>query len=271
MNKALSRAESGVVLGCVVLGAALTVYGQLVRYGSRAVALECLLFSVALAALVLGARAATIPAALVGVLLAFTYGTIPGCPHSPLWVLSAALLLTLGASRVGRERKRAQGTAEGRRGRVAAQVAANLGVGACTGLLVPRYGAVLAHTVLLAALAEVTADTLGSELGQLATRLPRMLLTGKQVPAGTDGAVSVPGTLAGCAGALLVGGLSVWALGLPWQAAAVGVVAGIAGQFFDSVLGQVLERRHCLNNDAVNFLSSAAAALMAFVAGCGLL
>ncbi len=36
--------------------------------------------------------------------------------------------------------------------------------------------------------------------------------------------------------------------------------AGVFGLFFDSLLGATLERRGWINNDAVNFLSTASAA-----------
>jgi uncharacterized membrane protein len=38
----------------------------------------------------------------------------------------------------------------------------------------------------------------------------------------------------------------------------------VFGLFFDSLLGATLERHNWLNNDAVNFLSTASAALFAF-------
>jgi uncharacterized membrane protein len=38
---------------------------------------------------------------------------------------------------------------------------------------------------------------------------------------------------------------------------------GVFGLFFDSLLGATLERRGWLNNDAVNFLSTASAAAFA--------
>ena len=223
-----------------------------------AVSLAC---SLVFAALVFAARAATLAAACLGALLTFCLALTPSYPHSALWPLLATLVLTLGASRIGRRHKQLQGTAEPRGGRTASQVAANLGAAALAGTLINRYGMVLAHAALLAALAEATADTLASELGQLAVSQPRMLLTGKAVAPGTDGAVSLPGTLAGLLGAALVALLSASCFALPWRYAALGWAGGVFGLFFDSLLGQVLERRGWLSNDAVNFLSTLAAAL----------
>jgi uncharacterized membrane protein len=44
---------------------------------------------------------------------------------------------------------------------------------------------------------------------------------------------------------------------------AVSCAGGVFGLFFDSLLGATLERRGWLNNDAVNFLSTASAAVFA--------
>ena len=225
------------------------------------------LCSLLFAGLVLLARAATPLGALLGALLAFCFALTPAYPHSPLWLLAAMLLLTLGASRIGRRRKEARGTAEPRRGRTASQVAANLGVAALAGSLINRDGMVLAHVALLAGLGEAAADTLASELGQLAAAPPRMLLTGRVAAPGTDGAVSVQGTLAGIGGAALLAGLARWCFALPWWGCALGLGAAVFGLFFDSVLGQLLERRGLLNNDAVNFLSTAASAALALAVG----
>ena len=198
------------------------------------------ILSLLLALAVYGARAAGPAAALTGALLAFCYGLTPSYPHPPLWLLLATLVLTLGASRVGRKRKQAQGTAEGSHGRTAAQVAANLGVGALAGAAINSHGMLLAHVAILAALGEATADTLASELGQLVKTPPRMLLTGKRVPAGTDGAVSVAGTLAGVAGALLLCLAGHWAFAVPWGLTSLGFAGGLFGFLVDSLLWQLL-------------------------------
>src|SRR5580693_2379646 len=90
--------------------------------------------SVAFAALVFALRAATFGAALTGGLFtAALYLQTPGW-RTALWPLLALFLLTYGATRFGRRHKEAIGTAEGKRGRTASQVAANLGVAALAGI-----------------------------------------------------------------------------------------------------------------------------------------
>ncbi len=259
--------QSRAVLLAIVPAAAVYAAIQLIDVSSPRLAIASGTISALFAAIVYAARAATPAAALLGALLAFCYGLTPSYPHSALWPLAAMLVLTLGASRIGRRFKEAQGTAEPRRGRTASQVAANLGVGALAGSAINSHGMVLAHVALLAALAEAGADTLSSELGQLAKTPPRLLLTGKVVAPGTDGAISLPGTFAGLSGAGVLAAVCGWAFALSWQRCVIGWIAAVFGLFFDSLIGQLFERRGWLNNDAVNFLSTLAAAVVALTLG----
>ena len=225
-----------------------------------------------LAATVFSTRAATPGAALTGAVIAGAlWLQTPGL-HTALWPLLALLVLTFSATRFGRRRKEVLGIAEGRRGRRASQVAANLGVAALAGIPLSAahvftpvaFGGRAAMAAMVAAMAEATADTVSSELGQVLGGTPRMLTTLRQVPAGTDGAVSLIGTLAGAAGAAVVVGVALLALPqLSRPDAGVALAAGIAGTVVDSLLGAGPERQGWLNNDAVNALSTLAAALLA--------
>lgn len=235
-----------------------------------------------LAALVFSTRAATPGAALTGAIIAGAlWLQTPGL-HTALWPLLALLVLTFGATRFGRRRKEAIGTAEARRGRTASQVAANLGVAALAGIPLSAahvfspvgFGGRAAMAAMVAAMAEATADTVSSELGQVLGGTPRMITTLRRVPAGTDGAISVAGTLAGAAAAgllVLVAWLALGRLpggrsaGLPFSGteALIALAGGLAGCLVDSLLGAGPERQGWLNNDAVNALSTLAAALLA--------
>jgi len=157
--------------------------------------------------------------------------------------------------------------AEDKHGRNAAQVAANLGVaglGAAAALSHPLPGTCYA-VVVAAALAEATADTLASELGEVLGGQPLMVTTRRRVPPGTDGAISLAGTVAGTGGAVLVVLVAVLTLELGARAAVCAVLGAVGGLFVDSLLGAIAERRGWLNNDAVNFLSTLAAAVIAGV------
>lgn len=236
-----------------------------------AIVFQAVCISLAFAALVFALRAATAGAAITGGLFTATlYLATPGW-HTALWPLLALFLLTWGATRYGRRRKEALGTAEGKRGRTASQVAANLGVAAMSGIPVLWGGADIAqlgHVTLvsmLAAMAEATADTVSSELGQVLGGEPVLITNLRRVPAGTDGAVSLVGTLAGCAGAGAVAAVGMLVLPMSRVDAGIALGAAVAGLFVDSLLGAGPERWGWLNNDAVNALSTLAAAVLAGV------
>jgi uncharacterized protein (TIGR00297 family) len=225
--------------------------------------------SVAFAALVYVLRAATLGAAITGgIFTAAIYLQTPGW-RTALWPLLALFLLTYATTRYGRGRKEALGIAEGKGGRRASQVAANLGVAVLAGIpqVAERIGSFPVEramlTTMIAALAEATADTVSSELGQVLGGEPRMVTTFRRVPAGTDGAVSWAGTFAGCLGAMIVVGIAALALPMRRTDALIALAAAVAGLFIDSLLGAVPERRGWLNNDAVNTVSTLAAALLA--------
>jgi len=97
-------------------------------------------------------------------------------------------------------------------------------------------------------------DTLASELGILSSSPPILITTLKKVPPGTNGAISVGGTLASAAGGCIVGlsqfvGLVVensvcraeW-MSLLVTLAGWGTAAGVFGSMLDSLLGATLQR-----------------------------
>ena len=116
---------------------------------------------------------------------------------------------------------------------------------------------------LVAALAEAAADTVSSEIGQAIGGTPILITNGRRVPPGTDGAITLAGTAAGCTAAAIVVLAAIPTLRLDLRQAAIAFIAAIAGLFADSLIGATLERRGWLNNDSVNFLSTAIAALIA--------
>ena len=217
------------------------------------------------------AGAAALGAVILGCLI---WGTI-AFPYSQ-WLrtgitpLLVTLLLTLSATRVGQSKRGERNTPEAKCGRNAAQVASNLGIAGIAVTLVPFAPQLVAHNpnfaalIAYAALAEAAADTVSSELGRSFGGTPRLITTWKAMPAGTDGAVTLTGTLAGITAAALVSVSGIWALTGSFQQQWIGLflilAGGCVGWLADSLLGAVLERRGWLNNDAVNFLSTLCAA-----------
>jgi uncharacterized protein (TIGR00297 family) len=118
---------------------------------------------------------------------------------------------------------------------------------------------------MCAALAEVAADTVSSEIGQAVGGGPRLVISWKVVAPGTNGAVTTAGTAAGIIAAAVVA-MVCWFAGLfEIRAAVVCAGAGVAGMLADSILGATLEARGKLNNNGVNFVSTLIAAALALL------
>ncbi len=179
-------------------------------------------------------------------------------------VLFAVFVLTWIATRIGYARKQQLGIAERRRGRRnAGQVLANVGVSGACAVLAYALRSQAAVIASMAALAEAAADTVSSECGEAWSGNAYLITGFRAVTVGTDGAVSVAGTLAGVCGAAAIGVVSAVARVTSAREAALVAAAGIAGMIFDSVLGATVERRGWFDNNSVNALSTLAAALLA--------
>jgi uncharacterized protein (TIGR00297 family) len=177
--------------------------------------------------------------------------------------LLSVFALTWITTHLGYKRKQKLGTAEKREGRSASQVLANLGVAAACACLYAMSGGTVFLLALAAALSEAAADTVSSEVGQAVSQGARLITTWQRVPAGTNGGVSIAGTLAGVAAATLVTLTCIFTRLLPLNLLWISLLASVCGVLADSYFGAWLERRGLLGNDSVNFLSTLVASLAA--------
>ncbi|OBZ15118.1 hypothetical protein A8L34_13015 [Bacillus sp. FJAT-27264] len=184
--------------------------------------------------------------------------------------------------------------------RDAGQVFANGGIGMLVVLLNALYPLELWSFLFIGVMATVTSDTWATEIGTLSKKQPRSVLTGKVLPVGASGGVSLLGTLAAGAGGVLIGAGS-WLLqkgaGMAdqvfWTLVLAGLLGGLAGAFADSFLGATVQQmnrctvcgrevespQHCgvpavhargwrwMTNDAVNAISSAVGGIVALLVG----
>ncbi len=138
-------------------------------------------------------------------------------------------------------------------------------------------------------LAAAAADTWATEIGTRYGGEPRSILSGRTVPAGTSGGITVIGSMAALAGAVFVAILA-WLMGSTPVIARYVAVGGVAGAVIDSIIGATVQaRRWCdtcereterpihdcgsltrplrgltwLDNDVVNFLSNAGGGALA--------
>jgi len=182
-------------------------------------------------------------------------------------LLLATFIVASVASRLGLARKQRLGIAEERGGRRGAGNAiANCGVAviaAIASATTPFAPAALA--ALAAALTAGGSDTVASEIGKAWGRSTFLVTTFGRVKAGTSGAMSLEGTMAGVLAALGLAAAGT-ALGLiPASAIVVVVIAATAGALVESALGATLEGPGILNNDMLNFINTAVAAVVALV------
>jgi uncharacterized protein (TIGR00297 family) len=202
----------------------------------------------------------------------------------PAWVVLTAFFLSSSAlSKAGRKKKaRLESLHEKGHTRDAAQAFANAGIGSLAmGIYAFFPWAPLLH-IFTGSMAVATADTWSSELGVLSPGAPRSVLSFKRVEPGTSGGVTVLGTAASLAGALLIFASSLvfyrsqGIVGASLEIAVAICLAALAGSFIDSVLGagaQALYRDDegnltekpngnlvrgisWLNNDVVNLISN---------------
>jgi uncharacterized protein (TIGR00297 family) len=180
-------------------------------------------------------------------------------------LLFATFIVASVTSRLGIERKVLLGIAEERGGRRGAGNAiANCGVAAAAAIvaLTTPYTS-QALLGLAAALTAGGSDTVASEIGKAWGRSTFLVTTLGRVKPGTPGAMSLEGTAAGLLAAFALAAVAV-AFGLIPASATLAVVVGaMAGALVESALAATLEGPGILNNDMLNFITTAIAAVVA--------
>ena len=183
-------------------------------------------------------------------------------------ILFLFFVLGSGTTKVGYAGKAARGIAQERGGRRGARHAiANAAVPvflAFLALSTPHGD--LFRMAMVAALATAAFDTVSSEIGQVWGRRPFLPTTLRRVPPGTEGAISVEGTLAGVAAAAVIAG-AAGLLGLTGGGGLIAAAVIVAAAFFGATLESYLGASGAaLDNEAMNLANTAAGALFAIVA-----
>jgi uncharacterized protein (TIGR00297 family) len=215
-------------------------------------------------------RLLTAGGALLGALLAFVLML------AEPWLfafLGGFFVLGNVATRFGLKHKQSLGIAEARGGRRgAAEVFGAMGLAAWMTPLVhlsqhKLHGALL---VCIAPLVAKTMDTVSSEIGKALAGRTVSLKSFRMVPPGTEGGVSLGGTLSGLAAAALLA-LPILALGWGgWEDAAALLVIALLANLFESYWGEWAGRRGMDQGAHTNVLMTLVAAVCAWVWWFGL-
>ena len=207
----------------------------------------------------------TIPATITGAIIAVSI--FAGAGYVGFIMMTMFFLLGTLATAHKVDTKKQIGIAEANKGRrTASQVLANAGFQGLLGLfnVADAQHQSLYLLMIAAAFSSATADTLSSELGSVYGKRFYNILNFKKDLRGLNGVVSLEGTLAGIAGSCIIALLYAIAAGFG-KGFIIVIIAGTAGNLFDSVLGATLERKGLLKNDGVNLLNTAFAAVVAWV------
>jgi uncharacterized protein (TIGR00297 family) len=212
------------------------------------------------------------------------------------WVLGAIILLGAGwplyialltffvlgtlATKIGFKRKASRGLEQERGGRRGFSHAfANVGVAAICAIAVSRATRGDTHIEMIplfmgiASLATAAADTTATEIGKLIGRRAFLPLTFRRVDVGTEGAISVEGTLAGIVAAAIVAMVGTTMTSLVWpvpyrtRVIVLVTLCAFAGSYLESIAGSWNRRAGSpVPNGVLNFFNTAAGALLLFFA-----
>ncbi|WP_293332785.1 TIGR00297 family protein [Microcoleus sp. CAWBG58] len=117
-----------------------------------------------------------------------------------------------------------------------------------------------------ASLATKLSDTCASEIGKAYGKHTFLITTLQPVPRGTEGAVSLEGTIAGIVGSILIALVS-WAVGvIDLTGIVFCVVAAFVATNIESVIGATVQSKfEWLTNEVVNFFNTLIGAIAAIV------
>ncbi|MEO6260058.1 MAG: DUF92 domain-containing protein [Thermoanaerobaculia bacterium] len=216
---------------------------------------------------------------LSGCVAGWLLGNIVVVGAGPAMYVALLAFFILGTlcTKLGYARKSSAGLAQhggGRRG--ASHAFANVGVAAACAVACWRGLGLVPLFMGITALATATCDTVGSEIGQWLGRSTFRPLSFRRVERGTEGAISMEGTLAGIIGAfgVAVAGTSMavhqlrpgftgsividkaWVIGVVTASAAL-------GSYLESVVGSAHPE---VPNGVRNFLNTAVGALLFWIA-----
>lgn len=220
--------------------------------------------AVVLSAMCYGLKLLTKGGCVSAAVIGFAIGGFGGLDWLLLLILFA--LLGFAATKLGFTKKRDMGVQEGRRGERGYRNILGVGIppaiAAVLCFLFPEHSRVFAM-MYIATVSVAAADTAGSELG---VRDPKVWLitTLKPTEPGTNGGISVKGTIISLAAAAVVSAIGYAALFRTMDAwVLIPIVCGFIGCLLDSLVGATLEDGGYVSKYGNNCITGIAGGLMA--------
>ncbi|XP_057460713.1 protein VTE6, chloroplastic isoform X1 [Actinidia eriantha] len=211
---------------------------------------------------------------LPGIGTAFLLGTLTWRAFRPSGFLLVAAYFVIGtaATKLKMAQKEAQGVAEKRKGRRGPGSVVGSSAAGCVCAFLSIFGvggtafSHLWELGFVASFCTKLSDTVSSEIGKAYGKTTYLITTFKIVPRGTEGAVSVEGTLAGLLASILLSftGCLLGEINVP--EAVICVVASQIANLGESVIGAALQEKEgfrWLNNDAVNVINISMGSIIA--------
>ncbi|CAL0310205.1 unnamed protein product [Lupinus luteus] len=211
---------------------------------------------------------------LSGFVAAFLLGTLTWRAFYSSGFLLVAIYFLIGtaATKVKITQKEAQGIAEKRRGQRGPGSVIGSSAAGCVCALLTIFGvggaafSQLWRLGFVASFCTKLSDTVSSEIGKAYGKTTYLVTTFKIVPRGTEGAVSLEGTVAGIFASIVLAVVACLLGQVGQHEAIICVLASQIANVGESIIGAVLQEKEgfqWLNNDAVNIINISMGSIIA--------
>ncbi|MFS7929427.1 hypothetical protein Hanom_Chr04g00332441 [Helianthus anomalus] len=211
-----------------------------------------------------------------GIVAAFLLGTLTWRGFGPSGFLLVAVYFVIGTAvtKVKMAQKEAQGVAEKGKGRRGPGSVIGSSAAGCVCALLSIYGVGgksftrLWELGFVASFCTKLSDTVSSEIGKAYGKTTYLVTTFKVVPRGTEGAVSVEGTVAGVLASILLASIGCLLGKIKVAEVVVCVLASQIANVGESVIGAVVQDKEgfkWLTNDAVNVINISLGSILAIL------
>ncbi|KAM7503890.1 hypothetical protein LguiB_002794 [Lonicera macranthoides] len=227
-----------------------------------------------LAIFVLGSPLLVSGLSISGIAAAFLLGVLTWRAFGPSAFLLVATYFVIGtaATKVKMAQKESEGVAEKKKGRRGPRSVVGSSAAGCVCAFLSIYGvggktfSRLWVLGFVASFCTKLSDTVSSEIGKAYGQKTYLVTTFKVVPRGTEGAVSIEGTLAGLLASILLAFVSCIMGEIKAFEAVICVAASQMANLGESVIGATFQEKEgfrWLNNDAVNVINITMGSILA--------